>query len=177
LDKELISKLDDAGSEKEILFTIGKNTTFTGKNDTLQLNYTTKKGLVIKHYLLSIEQLAEGNNEFITTDDMEKYLPILTAIETAIDQYYIDDPNITDKMVLAIIERMKIKPDIRQDSKLINDIQANIRLALSIKKFSKKEVAGCIKMIVKSIKKHHYIGGPTGYLDFIRKSYSKIIES
>jgi hypothetical protein len=139
------------------------------------MHYQSKSGKSIEHPLKTIEQLVEGDAYFESSDEnwMDKYLPILMAIETAIDAEYIKNPNLTDKIVLSIIERLVSRPDMRLDTELVNSIQANMRLVLSTTKYSRKEVIGCLKKIHRSIKRHHSIGGPTGYLDFIRRTIGK----
>ena len=127
-----------------VVFSIGHNTTFQRDGDNLIVRYQSESGQVVEHCMKTIDELVEGSKEFGSSEDdwMDEYLPLLTAIETAIDGRYMKDPDLKDKMVLAVVDRLVQKPDIRMDSPLVDDIQANLRLILSTMKFSRKEVVG-----------------------------------
>jgi hypothetical protein len=178
LDKTFNDSISAITGGATVVFSIGKNTTFRRDGDTLVVRYLSESGQVVEHRLKTIEELVEGNAEFESSDDdwMDKYLPLLTAIETAIDGRYIKDPDLKDKMVLLVVERLVQRPDMRMDSPLIDDIQANLKLILSTMRYSRKEVVGSLRKVQKSIKRHHSAGGATGYLDFIRKSFAKAVE-
>jgi hypothetical protein len=171
LDKVFIDLIGKATGNKNVVFSIGYNTAFLREDDSLIVQYKTKNGEVIEHTLKTIEELVEGDAAFESSDDdwMDRYLPLLSAIEAAIARTYKADPNLKDKMVLTVIDRLIIRPDIRMASDLINAIQTNMRLILSTTKYSRKEVIGCLKKVQKSIKRHHSVNGPTGYLDFIKE--------
>jgi hypothetical protein len=173
--KDLVSSVN---SEDTVVFSIGRNTTFRRDTDALIVRYESQSGQVVEHRMKNIEELVEGDAESDSSDDnwTDKYLPLLQAIETAIDGRYIKDPGLHDKTVLAVVDRLVQRPDIRMDSPLVDDIQANLRLILSTMKFSRKEVVGSLRKVQKSIRRHHSVAGTTGYLDFIRKSFATIAE-
>ncbi len=178
LDKAFNDLIDEITGGTTVVFSVGKNTTFQRDSDSLTVRYQSERGRVVEHRLKTIEELVEGSAEFKSSEDdwMDKYLPLLTAIETAIDGRYIKDPDLKDKMVLVVVERLVQRPDIRMDSPLVDDIQANLRLILSTMRYSRKEVVGSLRKVQKSIKRHHSAEGATGYLDFIRKSFAKVVE-
>jgi hypothetical protein len=176
LDSVFIDLVDSINNNKKVVFSIGHNTTFLRHGDTLTVRYEPEVGRIVEHQLKDIEQLVEGDTPFESSDQdwMDKYIPLLMAIETAIDAAYRNDPDLKDKMILAIVDRLVAKPDIRINSVLLNDIQANIRLILSTIRYSRKEVIGSLRKVQKSIKRHHSVNGPTGYLDFIKESLAKV---
>jgi hypothetical protein len=178
LDKAFNDLIDEITGGTTVVFSVGKNTTFQRDSDALIVRYQSESGRVIEHRLKTIEELVEGTAEFESSDDdwMDKYLPLLTAIETAIDGRYIKDSDLKDKTVLVVVERLVQRPDTRMDSPLVDDIQANLRLILSTMRYSRKEVVGSLRKVRKSIKRHHSAEGATGYLDFIRKSFAKAVE-
>ena len=114
----------------------------------------------------------EGDEAFESTRGQppNKYLPLLNAIEVAIDSSYKNNPDITDKVALTVLDRLITRPDLNMDSELLNTIQANLRLVLSTTPYSRKELIGCLKKIQRSVKLHHSLDGPTGYLDFIKQT-------
>lgn len=178
MDKTFNDQIDAITGGTTVVFSVGKNTIFQRDGDALIVRYQSKSGQVVEHRLKTIEELVEGSEEFRSSDGdwMDKYLPLLTAIETAIDGRYIKDPDLKDKMVLVVVERLVQRPDMRMDSPLVDDIQANLRLILSTVRYSRKEVVGSLRKVQKSIKRHHSAEGTTGYLDFIRRSFAKALE-
>ncbi len=178
MDRTFNDLIDSITGGTEVVFSIGKNTTFRRDGDTLMVRYQAESGRAIEHRLKTIEELVEGDSEFDSSDEYwtDKYLPLLTAIETAIDGRYMKDSGLRDKTVLAVVDRLVQRPDIRMESPLVDDIQANLRLILSTMKYSRKEVVGSLRKVQKSIRRHHSAEGTTGYLDFIRNMFAKAVE-
>ncbi len=175
MDRAFNDLIDKVSGKHSVVFSLGRNTTFNRQGDVLIVRYQSDNGQVVEHRLKAIEELVEGNEPFESSDDdwMDKYLPLLTAVETAIDARYKDEPGLNDKTVLTILERLVNKPDMRMDSPLADDIRANLRLILSTMRYSRKELVGSLRKVLKSVKRHHSVNGPTGYLEFISRSFAK----
>jgi len=170
MDQGFLDKIEKVTGMKKVVFSIGKNTTFNRSGECLTVRFVSDYAGAIEHVLASIDQLIEGDADFISEDDewTDKYLPLLMAIETEIDAVYKANPNLKDKTVRNVLERLIMKPDIRMEDELTRSIQAHVRLILSTAKYSRKELLGCLKKVQRSVKRHHLADGPTGYLDFIK---------
>jgi hypothetical protein len=170
LDKEFADTVQKLNNDKTVVFSIGHNTVFSYNGNDIKVKYTVEDGRTIEHTLLTITELVEGDKPFSSSDEdwMDSYLPLLTAIESAIDGIYRLNMQLKDKTVLAIIQRLIMKPDINLNDELTRCIQANVRLILSTIRYSKVEVIGCLKKVERSIKRHHSVEGSRGYLDFIK---------
>jgi hypothetical protein len=170
MDRDFVAKLERVVGKQKTVFSIGNNTFFRQEGDRLLITYTTDSGETIEHTLSQIEQLLEGNAIFISSDDdwQDRYLPLLMAIETAIDSIYQRNPSLKDKVVITSLDRLIMKPSINIEDELIRAVQNNLRLALSTEVYSKGELLGCLRKVQRSAKRHHSVDGPTGYLDFIK---------
>lgn len=170
MDRDFLKNIDNLVGKTNVAFSVGHNTHFNRVGNRLFVQYKSENGQTIEQELRPIEQLVEGTARFESTDEewYDAYLPLLTSIETAIARFYEAQPHYRDKMVLSILDRLIMKPDINIQNELLMDIQANIRLILSTTKYSKNELMGCLKKIRRSVKRHHAVDGPTGYLDFIK---------
>ena len=100
---------------------------------------------------------------------MDDYLPLLAAIEYAISSVQRTDPDLKDKMVITVLGRLVVKPDMPLGQEVPTAIQDRMRLILSVERYSEREVVGCIRKVLKSAKPHHADGGLRGHLDFIRE--------
>jgi len=169
MDQELIAKIGRPQPGEKRIFSIGRNTHFVKRGQDTIMRYTADSGESIEHALRNIEELSEGDDLFDSSgeDWMDDYLPLLMAIENAIDNEHILDPGLKDKTVIAILQRLTGKPDMRLPGRLTPAIQNNMRLILSTTAYSRKQVIGCLKKVLRSAKRHHAVDGPTGYLDFI----------
>jgi hypothetical protein len=169
LNKEFVSKIKKISDSDEIVFSIGHNTFFTHDGDKTVVRYCTDKGTA-ELQLATIEEMCEGNSPFQSTDDnwMDIYLPLLMAIESAIDSCHRDNPDLRDKNLFPILERLIMKPDINLNHAVPIAIQDRIKLILSTNTYSKKEVIGALKKVLRSVRTHHSVDGPRGYLNFIK---------
>lgn len=161
--------------DKDFIFKIGVNTFFKEKEDGVYLIYKPGNDEVIEYKLKELEELYEGEKLFnlVTDADIDYYWPLLESIESAIDETYQDNQELKDKNIKVILERLQQKPEININSKIIKLIQNNLKVCLSFNIYSKKEVKGAFKRILKSLKYHHQIDGPTGYLDFLKHRFDK----
>ncbi len=171
MDQELLAKIGGRKPGKSILFSVGHDTHFVHGDKSTVVRYVAESGATIEHELRSIADLAEGDAPFDTSgnDGMDAYLPLLTAIESGINVVQRTDPDLKDKTVITVLERLVAKPDMPLGQELPTAIQDRMRLILSVDRYSKREVVGCIRKVLKSARLHHADGGPRGYLDFIRE--------
>lgn len=169
LNREFAAKLKEISGSDKIVFSVGRNTFFTHEGNTTLVRYVKDKGTA-EYALGSIEELCEGSASFEATDDdwMDRYLPLLMAIESGINRAQKDNPELRDKDLIKILERLIMKPDINLNHQVAVAIQDHIKLTLAIETYSKKEVIGSLKKVLRSVKNHHAIDGPRGYLNFIK---------
>ena len=168
MNKKFVSKIDKISDSEKIVFSVGHNTFFTHDDDRTVVRYCTDKGTA-ESQLGTIEEMCEGNRPFPSNDAewIDAYLPLLMAIETAINRCHRDGPDLKDKDLVAILKRLIIKPDINLEHAVSIAIQDHIKLTLCTNTYSKKEVIGALKKVLRSVKNHHATGGPKGYLNFI----------
>lgn len=165
---ELIKK--KSSMNKEFIFHSGTDTSFAEKDDGLYLRYITpKKKEVWEYKLKELSELYEGDGvfSFESDEETEHYIPLMEAIESAIDLYYIGHPDLKDKNVISTLEQLILKTDVKPYSELLKAIQNNLRLCLSTNIYSKQEVKGGLKRILKSVKFHHQMDGAQGYVNFV----------
>lgn len=169
MNKEFVSRISDLADSDKTVFSIGRNTFFTHDGGTTGVRYVTEKGTA-ELALGTIEQLCEGSAPFESADEewVDIYLPLLMAIESGINRAHEDDPNLKDKDLVTILERLVMKPDIHLESRVAVAIQDHVKLTLATSTYSKKEVIGALKKVLRSVKRHHAVEGPKGYLNFIR---------
>ncbi len=112
----------------------------------------------------------EANREETIVFSIEHnvFFHLVSAIESAIARVYKRNPGLKDKTVITVLERLIGKPAVHLGDELSTTIQTNMRLILSAEPYSRKEVIGCLKKVQRSVKLHHSVDGPTGYLDFIK---------
>jgi hypothetical protein len=170
MDNSLFELLKKYGFQKGgFVFRLEIDTFFIEKEDGLYIKYTPRKRNVLEYKLKELPELYTGDALFNAENDetLDQYLPLLQSIELAIKTYYKDHPDLKDKNVIAILERLIQKPEIKPYTELMALIQNNLRLCLSCNAYSKKETIGGLKRILKSVKLHHQLDGSQGYLDFI----------
>jgi hypothetical protein len=169
LKREFLSKLEEILDSDKTVFSIGHDTFFTHDGNTTVVRHVTAKGMA-EYTLGSIEELCEGNAPFESTDAdwMDNYLPLLMAVESGVNRGHKDNPDMRDKDLMAILERLIMKPDINLNDPVTVAIQDHIKLTLATNTYSKKEVIGSLKKVLRSVRNHHAIDGPKGYLNFIK---------
>jgi hypothetical protein len=169
LNREFVSKLEKICDSGKTVFSIGHNTFFTHDGDTTVVRHVTDKGTA-ELALGTIEELCEGSAPFESTDEdwIDMYLPLLMAIESGINRAHETHPDLRDKNLVTILERLIMKPDINLNNQVAAAIQDHIKLTLATNTYSKKEVIGALKKVLRSVRNHHAVDGPKGYLDFIK---------
>lgn len=157
----------------DFLFSIGKNTFFTDKEDGLYVEYIPKDNKKIEFRLKELRELYEGDGIFAfqSDDDIDHYNPLLESIESAIEVFYENNPDYKDKNIRFVLEMLNRNPEAKMNSELAKQIQNNLRLCLAFNVYSRKEVAGGIKRIIKSLKDHHFHDGAKGYVDFVKHRF------
>ena len=104
----------------------------------------------------------------IKEGEEEEFMDLLFAIEGAIAEYYRENPKIKDVMVINSLKNLKKDLTKKYHDRCLEDmIQIRIRVALSGKRRTKKELQLCLAHILKSVKLHRQIDGSRGYLNFI----------
>jgi len=76
--------------------------------------------------------------------------------------------DLKDKILITILKRLIMKPDINLNHPAAIAIQDNLKLTLATNAYSKKEVIGSLKKVLRSVTRHHSVNGPKGYLNFIK---------
>ncbi|MBM3710033.1 MAG: hypothetical protein FJW61_06400 [Actinobacteria bacterium] len=101
--------------------------------------------------------------------DDNYYLSLLNTIEGTIR--HIDDSSIglTDARVIYSLEEMVSKPELKSNDIIIKEINGRLRFQLSISDYTRSEVRGALRKVLKSAKRHNQTGGIRGYLDFIKQ--------
>jgi hypothetical protein len=157
--------------EQDTVFRLGTNTFFRHEGTQTIFEYVREENQRIEYTFKDWEQLYSGSQEFDyqSTDwNDDRYLPLLMNIESAITAVYRTDPALKDKQVIAVLERLATKPEMSLANPLTVSIQDNLRLTLSLYNFSRREVLGALKRVLKSAKRHHKLDGSRGYLDFVK---------
>ena len=169
MNREFVAKLKEISDAEDHVFSIGHNTFFTHDGDTTTVRHVTDKGTA-ELELGTIEELCEGSAPFESTDEdwTDTYLPLLMAIESGINRAHAADPDLKDKILITILKRLIMKPDINLNHPAAIAIQDNLKLTLATNAYSKKEVIGSLKKVLRSVTRHHSVNGPKGYLNFIK---------
>ena len=168
MNREFISKIEKFSKSEEIVFSVGHNTFFTHDKEQTFVRYCTDDGTA-ETRLGTIEETCEGNRPFQSTDAewIDVYLPLLMAIESAINRCHRDDPDLRDKDLVPILKRLILKPDINLGHVVAIATQDHIKLTLCTNTYSKNEVIGALKKVFRSVRNHHAANGPKGYLNSI----------
>jgi len=169
LNREFLAKLKEISDTEDRVFSIGHNTFFTHDGDRTTVCHVADRGTA-ELELGTIVELCEGNAPFESTDEdwTDMYLPLVMAVESGINRAYASDPDLKDKTVITILKRLIMKPDINLNHPVAIAIQDNLKLTLATNAFSKKEVMGSLKKVLRSVTRHHAVNGSKGYLNFIK---------
>jgi hypothetical protein len=172
MDKELKEKLDKIKKLKRI----GKGT----KGFQYSIESSENKDGLIKviadkgeftYQLKELPDLYAPERSFspdICWDD-DYYISLLNTIEVSIR--HIDDSNtgLTDTKVIYSLEELVFKPELKSNDIMVKEINGRLRFQLSISDYTRREVRGALRKVLKSAKRHNRIGGIRGYLDFIKQ--------
>ena len=119
-----------------------------------------------------IELYGQGVEASTLVPDSEEYMPLCVAIEEAILKRERETHDLMDARVLLALERLAIKPEANTDpDDVATDIQAGLRLCLSLNDYSRRDVQRALRKIAKSVQRHTRADGPYGYLRFIAKFF------
>lgn len=168
--KEIVDKLQS--HEKD--FEIGRDASLINENGELLFLYEYDE-IRIKYPILEITELFEGSRSFNYQDDRWNgpCFPLFVAIESTILKKFRKNPKLKDKNVISILDALVRKPDIKSHNEFLCQLQNELRVNLSMNAFSKPEVIGSLKTVLKSVKNHHITGGIRGYLQFLEEFYSR----
>jgi hypothetical protein len=170
MDFELKEKLDKIKKLKRI----GKgikgfqySVEFSGNKDGLMKVIVNKSELLYQLKELPELYAPEQSFNFDIHWDDDYYISLLNTIEGTIRN--IDDSctGLTDAKVIFSLEELVFKPELKSDDVLIKGINQRLRFQLSISDYTRSEVKGALRKVLKSAKRHNRTGGIRGYLDFI----------
>ena len=101
--------------------------------------------------------------------DDDYYISLLNTIEGTIR--YIDDSSmgLTDTKVIFSLEELVSRPELKSNDIMVKEINGRLRFQLSISGYTRSEVRGALRKVLRSAKRHNRTGGIRGYLDFIRQ--------
>lgn len=102
----------------------------------------------------------------------EYYLSLLNTMESAIRCVDDTTSNLTDTVVILALERLCMKPELKNTDLIIKEINLRLRYHLSLCDYTRNEVRRAIRKILESAKRHNKIDGIRGYLDFIAQFMS-----
>jgi hypothetical protein len=171
MDSEFVDAIKQIAGDESIVFNIGVNTEFIHQDDVTRIRYRHSDSAVVGWELKPLESLYEGDYPFSASGSNkwdDEYMPLLHAIESAIRGEYLERSDPKDKQVIAVLSRLVSKPEMRLAGSLVRSIQDQLRLCLSANRYSRKEAIGALRKVLKSVKRHHQVDGPLGYLEFIR---------
>lgn len=100
----------------------------------------------------------------------DEFLALLMAIEESIVRHDRGARGLTDGTVIGSLDRLCMTPeaDVRNDP-LALDIQASLRLTLSLNDFSRQDVKHALRKVKQSVNRHNKLSGTRGYLTIIRE--------
>lgn len=172
MDKELKEKLYKIKKLKSI----GKGT----KSFQYSIEFSEDKDGLIKviadrgEFTYQLKELPElyAPEQSFSLDmhwDDDYYISLLNTIEGTVR--YMDDSSmgLTDAKVIYSLEELVSKPELKSNDIMIKEINGRLRFQLSISDYTRSEVRGALRKVLRSVKRHNRTGGTRGYLDFIRQ--------
>lgn len=102
--------------------------------------------------------------------NLSYYMPLLYSIERAIQNIYLDNPELTDSSIILALENLALKPEMMSNDSVLKAINIELRLQLSVSDYSRNEVKKAIRKILNSAIRHNKVGGMRGYLNFISEN-------
>lgn len=101
--------------------------------------------------------------------DDDYYISLLNTIEVTIR--HIDDSStgLTDAKVILSLEELVSKPELKSNDRIVKEINERLRFQLSMSDYTRSEVRGALRKVLRSAKRHNRAGGIRGYLNFIKQ--------
>jgi hypothetical protein len=167
MDKEFVEKMNSISAWQE--------TEDENQQAEFELEFSTlEDGLVtlsssegkITHKLKPMNELYSYEKSEASEDE-DRQLDLLYAIEGPIKRYYESHSELTDGAVILALEKLAVKPEIVSDDPFIKRLTNELRLKLSGSNYSRDELRRGIRKILESAKRHNQREGRRGYLDFI----------
>jgi hypothetical protein len=176
MDKDFVTTMENTAGHNDFFLLFDYNTVFVhDAGITIVKRRGSEEGDEAFEYRLKpMSELFEGDRPFDASngdDWSDVYLSLLVAIETAIMKTYGRRPEMKDKQVINVMTRLVAKPEMHLGSELALAIQDHLLVCLSGSVFSRKEVIGALRKVLKSAKRHHSIDGTRGYLEFIKDAF------
>jgi hypothetical protein len=136
-----------------------------------EIEFDRPEGLV-RHALKPLKDLygPDTPDVSISTEEDGPHLPLLMGIEMPILWVYRRNGRLTDGQALMSVQALAMNPEMScANDSLAAEIQANLRLLLSLNQYSRQEVRMALRKIAKSVQRHMRESGSRGYLDFLVK--------
>lgn len=123
-----------------------------------------------EHQLKPIDQLyGKGVGRKVDPRE-EEYVPLFMGIEEAIQLFYRDNLSLSDGRVRLALEELARNPAAPSTDPLVQAVQLQLQLVLSLNDYSRDEVRAVCKRLIKSVDTFTREGGRQGYLEFVRKA-------
>ncbi|MBI1742665.1 hypothetical protein HYR54_06315 [Candidatus Acetothermia bacterium] len=141
---------------------------FSERQGKTVLHMQTLEGPGFEHELRDLRELLVGAKTKVdVAGQEEEYYSLLMSIESAISAYYREQPQLTDRDVIQVLQGLLRDPATPYAGGLRRRIQQYLQFTLSTVEYNQGAVLSCLKYVLRSVKLHHSLEGPTGYLDFI----------
>jgi hypothetical protein len=128
-------------------------------------------GQTVRYSLKPLVELYAPDSAGATVDPMNpRYEPLFLAIEEVIQFTYRYDRGLTDGAVRLALTELTMNPSAETRDPLAREIQERLRLLLSLNDYSRTDVKGAVRKILKSVERHTKAEGPRGYLEFVRRA-------
>lgn len=167
MDERLIQTIEDAS--KQLANTKGPGRVFNVVD--------AERGVVEvsggeRYELRPLDELYGSGVGTDTVDPKDdRFMPLFLGIEEAIQLEYRHDRGLTDGTVQLALSELSMNPSAATTDALAQKVQLQMRLVLSLNDYSRQEVKGAVKKVLKSVERHRKSGGPRGYLEFVRRAF------
>ena len=101
------------------------------------------------------------------------FMSLFLSIEEEIVRFDSNEELLSDGRVALVLNGLSLNPEAPATDALAQQIQAALRLNLSINDYSRQEVRQALRKIEKSVARHAGAHG-RGYIDFIHKFFGRL---
>jgi hypothetical protein len=126
----------------------------------------------ITHRLKPLAELfGTGVNAETFDPASDEYAPLCIAIEERFAESGEILPQLRDSQVASALNRLAISPEAPPAGDgLVEAVQFHLRILLSLKDYSRRDVQRACRRIARSVDHHTREDGPRGYVTFIRQA-------
>lgn len=104
----------------------------------------------------------------------ETFMPLFLCIEESIARFDAKHRRLNNTDVALALRHLSINPEELGTDALIQGIQGDLRLNLSLNNYSRQELRQVIRKIGKSVDRHTDGGRGRGYLNYIHEFFGKL---